>query len=304
MVHSILDNKANPSLDTQLNSLRHLVSTGGSSVRSGRATGLLVSRTSNHCEDTAGSELTVMPRRRRGSPTSSLDNHKPKHARMTNCVSSRGRKTHESEGVFSAKKCIAWFHEYTGPDEDVIGPEGMEKFCEDIGVEPENIVMLSLAWKLGANQMGFFTLAEWLKGMTDLQCDNVSKVQRKLDHLRSLLDDVVIFKNMYRYAYDFARERDQRSMDIDTAKTMLALLLGKHWSLFSSFHQFLEQSKYKVINRDQWCNVLEFSRLIHPDLSNYDEDGAWPVMLDEFVDWYREQTGRPRSSGSDSAAVL
>ena len=24
-------------------------------------------------------------------------------------------------------------------DEDVIGPEGMEKFCEDIGVEPENV---------------------------------------------------------------------------------------------------------------------------------------------------------------------
>ena len=35
-----------------------------------------------------------------------------------------------------------------------------------------------------------------------------------------------------------------------------------------------QQSKYKVINRDQWCNVLEFSRLIHPDLNNYDEDGA------------------------------
>ncbi len=36
----------------------------------------------------------------------------------------------------------------------------------------------------------------------------------------------------------------------------------------------LQQSKYKVINKDQWCNVLEFSRLIKPDLSNYDEDGA------------------------------
>ncbi|KAI0241283.1 DCN1-like protein 4 [Lamellibrachia satsuma] len=281
---------------------RHLVLSGGTSVRLGRASGDKVSRTSSR-HHSAGSQVTVMPRRRRGSPTSSLDNHKPKQARMTNCVS-RGRKTLESEGVFSAKKCIAWFHEYTGPDEDVIGPEGMEKFCEDIGVEPENIVMLSLAWKLGANQMGFFTLAEWLKGMTDIQCDSISKIRRKLDYLRSLLDDSVVFKNMYRYAYDFARERDQRSMDIDTAKTMLALLLGKHWSLFSSFHQFLEQSKYKVINRDQWCNVLEFSRLIQPDLSNYDEDGAWPVMLDEFVDWYREQTKRPRSGGSDSAAVL
>ena len=28
---------------------------------------------------------------------------------------------------------------YTGDDEDMLGPEGMEKFCEDIGVEPENV---------------------------------------------------------------------------------------------------------------------------------------------------------------------
>jgi DCN1-like protein 4/5 len=29
-----------------------------------------------------------------------------------------------------------------------------------------------------------------------------------------------------------------------------------------------------VINKDQWCNILEFSRTIHNDLSNYDVDGA------------------------------
>lgn len=29
-------------------------------------------------------------------------------------------------------------HFITGTD-DVVGPEGMEKFCEDIGVEPENV---------------------------------------------------------------------------------------------------------------------------------------------------------------------
>lgn len=27
---------------------------------------------------------------------------------------------------------------FSGTD-DVVGPEGMEKFCEDIGVEPENV---------------------------------------------------------------------------------------------------------------------------------------------------------------------
>ena len=31
-------------------------------------------------------------------------------------------------------------------------------------------------------------------------------------------------------------------MDVETAKAMLGLLLGKHWPLFGSFHQFIEVS--------------------------------------------------------------
>lgn len=104
----------------------------------------------------------------------------------------------------------------------------------------------------------------------------------------------------------FFKDKDQRSMDMDTAKAMLQLLLGKHWALYTQFSQFLDQSKYKVINKDQWCNILEFSRTIYNDLSNYDVDGACmyfsadnncillklmkflgPVMLDEFVEWLK-----------------
>ena len=33
---------------------------------------------------------------------------------------------------------------YSANDEDVLGPDGMEKFCEDIGVEPENVSSLCL----------------------------------------------------------------------------------------------------------------------------------------------------------------
>ncbi|KAM3616926.1 uncharacterized protein V6R79_026159 [Siganus canaliculatus] len=191
-----------------------------------------------------------------------------------------------SDKLFSYKKCLAWFHEYAGPDKEV-GPEAMEKFCEDIGVEPENIIMLVLAWHLEAANMGFFTKDEWLRGMTILQCDCTERLQSKLDYLRGELNDGTAFKNIYRYAFDFARDKDQRSLDIDTAKSMLALLLGRTWPLFPVFHQFLEQSKYKGMNKDQWYNVLEFSRTINTDLSNYDEDGAWPVLLDEFVEWQK-----------------
>lgn len=53
---------------------------------------------------------------------------------------------------------------------------------------------------------------------------------------------------------------------------------------FFLLHMFIppQQSKYKVINKDQWCNVLEFSRTINLDLSNYDEDGACEYKQPHF----------------------
>lgn len=38
------------------------------------------------------------------------------------------------------------------------------------------------------------------------------------------------------------QEKDQRSLDLNTAKCMLGLLLGKTWPLFPVFNQFLEVS--------------------------------------------------------------
>lgn len=266
------------------------------------------------------------------------------------------RRTNKVDDGFSSKRCLSWFKQYTTADEpDVLGPDAMEQFCKDIGVEPEDVVMLGelifsfsfsadahwhfsmftsshrfvvfflltvIAYKMNARQMGFFTQSEWQKGLTDLQCDSAIKLQYKLDSLRSSLNDQNVFKNVYRYAYDFARvssisqkrrkwthaslfiiwircessidsvdvltmcyecvliyiqneqDKDQRSMDIETAKAMLHLLLSKQWQMYPEFAQFLQQSKYKVINKDQWCNILEFSKTIIQDLSNYDVDGA------------------------------
>nr|CAG4649672.1 EOG090X0DAO [Scapholeberis mucronata]SVE93873.1 EOG090X0DAO [Scapholeberis mucronata] len=201
---------------------------------------------------------------------------------------SRSKGAEEVLPAFNQKKCIAWFKQYTSTSSsDTIGPEGVEKLCHDLNVEPENIALLVLSWKMGAKQMGFFTLQEWLLGLTDLQCDSLAKLQGKLSYLHSLLLDSTHFKSIYRYAFDFSRDKDQRSLDIDTAKAMLGLLLGRQWTLLNSFFQFLDQSRYRVLNKDQWCNVLEFSRAVDVDLKNYDVDGAWPVMLDEFVEWLK-----------------
>lgn len=40
--------------------------------------------------------------------------------------------------------------------DDVVGPEGMEKFCEDIGVEPENVSFFFTFFAYSARKVLFF----------------------------------------------------------------------------------------------------------------------------------------------------
>lgn len=60
-------------------------------------------------------------------------------------------ESNRSNDGFSSKQCVRWFKEYTTIDDeapDVIGPEGIERLCRDLDVEPENVVMLGEEFQL------------------------------------------------------------------------------------------------------------------------------------------------------------
>jgi hypothetical protein len=50
--------------------------------------------------------------------------------------------------------------------------------------------------------------------------------------------------------------------------------------------------------------VLDFSRTVHEDLSNYDPASAWPVLLDEFVEHVKGSRLRHRCAAAATAAAL
>lgn len=94
------------------------------------------------------------------------------------------------------------------------------------------------------------------------------------------------------YVFKFVTS-SKKNMAKEHAVAYLQMLLPEEkWALSPAYCEFLtDGAGVTHIPEDTWKQTLEFARLIAPDLSNWDEDGAWPVLLDEFVDWLRS-TGR------------
>lgn len=56
--------------------------------------------------------------------------------------------------------------------------------------------------------------------------------------------------------------------------------------------EFLQQqTEYKGLNLDQWLGFLRFTEEVVPDCSNYDENAAWPLLMDNYVEWCTSRKG-------------
>jgi len=210
------------------------------------------------------------------------------HAEAPPASVSHSRSDSDAKG-FSSKKLEELFDKYKDEDGQQIGPEGVEQFCKDLGVDPDDIVMLVFAWHLNAQRMAFFSKEEFINGLQKLGVDGISKLKSQLNNFKKDLEDQAKFKDIYRFAFGYAKEKESKILDLPSADALLGLVLGTRYPHTEPLRQYLkEQTTYKSINLDQWMNILEFSKSIKADLSNYDENSAWPVLLDEYTEWAKK----------------
>jgi len=80
-------------------------------------------------------------------------------------------------------------------------------------------------------------------------------------------------------------------LDMDIASAFWSVLLTPRFPIVAEMLEFIsETGSYKAANKDLWSMVLEFCETVSPDLANFEADGAWPTMIDEFVEWKRAKT--------------
>ena len=125
------------------------------------------------------------------------------------------------------QKLNALFDKYrtTGPgeDPDTISIDGTLSFCADLEVDPEDVVLLAVAFELKAPGVGEFTRAGWKEGWRSLGVDSIAGMKNVLPRLRrNLGSDFKYFNKVYLFTFDFARTEGQRSLGTCITRGVIA----------------------------------------------------------------------------------
>ena len=190
-------------------------------------------------------------------------------------------------------KIRSLFAKYKDDSEDAILADGIEKFCQDLGVDPAEFIVLVIAWKFDASQMCRFTRKEFCGGFKDLRVDSIKGLQSKFPDLEEeVLKEIEKFKDLYRFAFKFGLdvEEGQRALPISMAVPLWKIAFSKNKpSFLERWFGYLEDRQVRGISRDTWNMFLNFTETIAADFSNYDDSEAWPSLFDDFVEYEREK---------------
>lgn len=127
--------------------------------------------------------------------------------------------------------------------------------------------------------------------------------QEHARHLKKLVSslstDTALFKRVYRYTFVAGRERDQKALSLENAIiywTMLFSPPGLQWETaehdwLDLWKTFLGEKWTRSVNKDMWNMTLEFAlkSMADESLSFWNEEGAWPSVIDDFVEWCRSK---------------
>lgn len=212
-----------------------------------------------------------------------------------NCYNKKQSKPKKSG---STSKLESLFKKSYGDkdDPDIMSEEGMLKFFKDCGVNPESHETLIIAFQLQCDEMGIYEKKEFCQGFANLGCSTKKDIKNAVqEKIRSVNNNTSEYKKFYKWLFRHIKEDEKRkTIPTELALHLWSLVFAKQkngMKLLSKWLDFCSAKKdkeMKVISRDVWEQIFDFLKETQ-SIDDYDDcGGAWPVAVDEFVEWMQE----------------
>mmetsp|Transcript_8891 Transcript_8891/g.15236 ORF Transcript_8891/g.15236 Transcript_8891/m.15236 type:complete len:127 (+) Transcript_8891:1-381(+) len=126
--------------------------------------------------------------------------------------------------------------------------------------------------------------------MLELEVENVSGLMKKIPNMREEFKLNGPTREFMKFIFNFAKESEEiKTLDLEFASELIKMILINtvHGKAISTFIK--NQTDYRGINQDQWLGIWEFCKNVDKDFNGYEDDGAWPLIIDLFVENEREE---------------
>eukprot|EP01083_Nonionella_stella_P009945 28456_1 len=180
-------------------------------------------------------------------------------------------------------------------DPSIMSEHGMLQFFKDCGVNPESHETLAIAWHLQSSEMGLFQKEEFINGFSKSGCSDKKDIRKQIAQVCRSLSDSQQFKAFYKWVFHHVKEDDKKkTVPTELAIQLWQIVLQKHKNQMPLLRKWLEyasavqDSEMKVISRDVWEQIYEFLKETK-SIKDFDEMSAWPVAIDEFVEYLNAQ---------------
>ena len=174
---------------------------------------------------------------------------------------------------------------------------------------------LALCELLQCPSIGEFTRENFVSGWRSLTgsangtnqsqaYDTISKQSAHINTLRRrLVTEPAYFRDIYRSTFRLAKPENQKSVPMDAALEFWQMLFGGkkggiEWNSRRTpwldwWLQFYETKTKRPVNKDLWNMLMELVTKTKEEdgegLEWWNENGAWPMAIDEFVGFVKER---------------
>ncbi|KAF2087891.1 DUF298 domain protein [Saccharata proteae CBS 121410] len=206
------------------------------------------------------------------------------------------------------------YREAGAQDADTIGIDGTMSYLSDLGVGLDEISMLVVMEVVQSPTMGEITRKGFVSGWSAQNTDTLDKQRTHISQICAMLPQPTpasrtALKQVHKHTFTIARPTGQKAIPLDQAIEYWRLIFsasGLNWHTpasppsipesrpwFDWWVEFLESNWKKTVNKDMWDQLFGFAEMTLKEggLGFWSEDGAWPAVVDEFVEWCGTEKG-------------